>query len=46
LAARRISGVFHLRDPDAFVAYLGSLPNVQVQRDAQAVTIRRAPRPL
>ncbi len=46
LAARRISGVFHLRDPEAFVAYLGSLPNVQVQRDAQAVTIRSAPAPM
>ncbi|UKE73075.1 FecR family protein [Xanthomonas graminis] len=46
LAARRISGVFHLRDPDAFVAYLGSLPNVQVQRDAHAVTIRSAPAPM
>ncbi|WP_052250876.1 FecR family protein [Xanthomonas sacchari] len=43
LAARRVSGVFHLRDPEAFVAYLGSLPDVQVQRDAHAVTIRRAP---
>ncbi|MBB5942952.1 FecR domain-containing protein [Xanthomonas sp. 3307] len=46
LAARRVSGVFHLRDPEAFVAYLGSLPDVQVQRDAHAVTIRRAPAPL
>ncbi|MBN6104842.1 FecR domain-containing protein [Xanthomonas sp. CFBP 8703] len=46
LAARRISGVFHLRDPEAFVAYLGSLPNVQVHRDAQAVTIRSAPAPM
>ncbi|MBB5885852.1 DUF4880 domain-containing protein [Xanthomonas sp. LMG 8992] len=46
LAARRVSGVFHLRDPEAFVAYLGSLPDVQVQRDAHAVTIRHAPEPL
>ncbi|MRH02751.1 DUF4880 domain-containing protein [Xanthomonas sontii] len=46
LAARRVSGVFHLRDPEAFVAYLGSLPDVQVQRDAHAVTIRHAPAPL
>jgi ferric-dicitrate binding protein FerR (iron transport regulator) len=46
LAARRISGVFHLRDPEAFVAYLSSLPNVQVQRDAHAVTIRSAPAPM
>jgi len=46
LAARRISGVFHLRDPEAFIAYLGSLPNVQVHRDAQAVTIRSAPAPM
>jgi hypothetical protein len=46
LAARRISGVFHLRDPDAFVAYLRSLPNVQVHRDAHAVTIRSAPAPM
>ncbi|MET7143646.1 FecR domain-containing protein [Xanthomonas sp. PPL139] len=46
LAAQRVSGVFHLRDPEAFVAYVGSLPGVHVQRDAQAVTLRRAPAPL
>lgn len=46
LAARRVSGVFHLRDPQAFIAYVGSLPDVQVQRDGHAVTIRRAPAPL
>lgn len=33
LAAKRISGVFHAHDPEAFVGYLASLPGVHVTRD-------------
>jgi len=32
LAAKRISGVFHAHDPEAFVGYLASLPGVHVTR--------------
>lgn len=41
LAATRISGRFHARDPEAFVAYLGTLPGVRVQRGADAIRITR-----
>jgi transmembrane sensor len=33
LADKRISGVFHASDVEAFVSYLGSLPNVRVIRE-------------
>lgn len=39
LAKRRISGVFHAHDPEAFVSYLASLPGVAVERDATSVRI-------
>ncbi|PTR33895.1 FecR family protein [Luteibacter sp. OK325] len=32
LARKRISGVFHARDPEAFIAYVDSLPHVRVDR--------------
>jgi len=32
LAGKRISGVFHARDPEAFIAYVDSLPHVRVER--------------
>jgi transmembrane sensor len=32
LARKRISGVFHARDPEAFIAYIDSLPHVRVER--------------
>ncbi|MGO4702648.1 FecR family protein [Dyella sp. 2RAB6] len=41
LATTRISGRFHARDPEAFVAYLGSLPGVRVQRGADDIRITR-----
>lgn len=41
LAATRISGRFHARDPDAFVAYLGTLPGVRVQRGADDIRVTR-----
>ncbi|NII72192.1 transmembrane sensor [Dyella sp. SG562] len=41
LAATRISGRFHARDPEAFVAYLGTLPGVRVQRGADDIRITR-----
>lgn len=37
LAEKRISGAFHARDPEAFVSYLGSLPNVQVVREPKRI---------
>lgn len=43
LAKRRISGVFHAHDPEAFVSYLASLPGVAVERDATSVRIVAAP---
>lgn len=39
VASIRISGVFHGNDPDAFVAYLATLPGVAVARSADAVHI-------
>jgi len=41
LAATRISGRFHARDPEAFVAYLGTLPGVRVQRGADDIRVTR-----
>lgn len=41
LAATRISGRFHARDAEAFVAYLGTLPGVRVQRGADDIRITR-----
>ena len=41
LAATRISGRFHARDPEAFVAYLGTLPGVHVQRGADGIRVTR-----
>jgi len=37
LAQKRISGVFHARDPEAFIAYIGSLPHVRIDRRADHV---------
>lgn len=37
LGQKRISGVFHARDPDAFIAYIGSLPQVHVERNADRI---------
>jgi transmembrane sensor len=37
LGQKRISGVFHARDPDAFIAYIGSLPQVRVDRTADRI---------
>ncbi len=39
LAARRITGVFHARDPEAFLAYLKTLPGVRVVHDGERVRI-------
>jgi transmembrane sensor len=43
LAQTRISGRFHARDVDAFIAYLRSLPGVTVQHQNDAIRIDRAP---
>ncbi|KAF1007306.1 MAG: Protein FecR [Luteibacter sp.] len=43
LAKRRISGVFHAHDPEAFVSYLTSLPGVAVERDAERIRVVAAP---
>lgn len=39
LAARRVSGVFHLRDPEAFLAYLGSLPGARIEREPDRIRV-------
>jgi transmembrane sensor len=39
VAATRISGVFHARDADAFIAYLATLPSVTVLRESDRVRI-------
>ena len=39
VAATLISGVFHARDEDAFVAYLATLPSVTVLRESDRVRI-------
>jgi transmembrane sensor len=48
LAGKRISGVFHARDPEAFISYLGSLPNVAISRQANRIrfTAARGPKRL
>jgi transmembrane sensor len=45
LAARRITGVFHARDPEAFLAYLKTLPGVRVLRGDGRVRIVADPAP-
>jgi transmembrane sensor len=42
LAAKRISGVFHARDPEAFIAYIGGLPRVHIDRTAGRVRFTTA----
>jgi transmembrane sensor len=39
LAARRVSGVFHLRDSEAFVAYLASLPGVHIEHEPDRIRV-------
>ncbi|KAB7762238.1 FecR family protein [Xanthomonas maliensis] len=39
LAQRRVSGVFHLRDSEAFLAYLSTLPGVRIERDPQKIRV-------
>lgn len=45
LAGKRISGMFHASDVEAFVSYLGSLPNVRVIREPRRVRFVAAKRP-
>lgn len=40
LSEKRISGVFHAHDPEAFVSYLGSLSGVRVQREPDRIRIQ------
>jgi transmembrane sensor len=42
LAGKRISGVFHARDPEAFIAYVSSLPHVRVDRTTARVRLTTA----
>ncbi|USJ01972.1 FecR domain-containing protein [Xanthomonas prunicola] len=42
LAQRRVSGVFHLRDNAAFLAYVSAMPGVRVERGQARVTVRTA----
>jgi len=42
LARKRISGVFHARDPEAFVAYINSLPHVRVERTNERIRFSMA----
>ncbi|RUL69430.1 FecR family protein [Dyella choica] len=39
IAQKRISGVFHADNPQAFVAYLSTLSNVRVIRDADRIRV-------
>lgn len=39
VANMRLSGVFHARDVDAFIAYLQMLPHVQIKREADRVRV-------
>jgi transmembrane sensor len=39
IADKRISGVFHADNPQAFVAYLATLPNVRVVDDADRIRV-------
>jgi transmembrane sensor len=41
VAGTRISGRFHARDASGFIAYLQTLPGVQVTRDSEGVHIAR-----
>jgi transmembrane sensor len=43
LASKRISGVFHARDPEAFIAYIDSLPHVRVDRTSSRIRFSTAP---
>ena len=42
IAQKRISGVFHADNPQAFVAYLSTLSNVRIIRDADRIRVRAA----
>jgi transmembrane sensor len=42
LAERRVSGVFDASDPDAFIAFLGTVANVKVTRSADVVLLERS----
>jgi transmembrane sensor len=42
LAEKRISGAFHARDPEAFVSYLSSLPDVRVVREPKRIRFTSA----
>lgn len=39
IAAKRISGVFHADNPQAFMAYLSTLPDVRIIHDADRVRV-------
>lgn len=39
IAGQRISGIFHADNPQAFVAYLATLPNVRVIDDADRIRV-------
>lgn len=39
VANMRLSGVFHARDVDAFIAYLQTLPHVRIRREADRVRV-------
>ena len=39
VAHMRLSGVFHARDVDAFIAYLQTLPHVRVERESDRVRV-------
>jgi transmembrane sensor len=45
VANTRISGRFHARDPAGFVAYLQTLPDVRIHRDAQGIHVVRGNTP-
>lgn len=45
VANTRISGRFHARDPAGFVAYLQTLPDVQIHRDARGIHVVRRSAP-
>ncbi len=44
IAAMRISGHFHARDTEAFLTYLGTLPDVHVVRGSDDIRVTRATR--
>ena len=43
VASLRLSGVFHARDVDAFIAYLQTLPHVRIERERDRVRVVAAP---